>query len=117
MIYTAATSYDDIADSNIIELGVGCGILTCAASMMGASHIIGIDVDHDALIQAKENIQELGVDADLIQMDVASLLSNDELLIPFQAETVIMNPPFGTKIKGIDMIFLHAASKVLFMLL
>lgn len=36
MIYTAATSFDDIDERDILDLGCGCAILSIASVMMGA---------------------------------------------------------------------------------
>ncbi|KAK5669220.1 hypothetical protein QVD99_003632 [Batrachochytrium dendrobatidis] len=112
MIYTAATTFNDIVDQSIVDLGVGCGMLTCAAGIMGAAYTIGIDIDLDALHQAQENCDTLEVDVDLIHMNVRCLLEGMESR-GLMANTVLMNPPFGTKgNKGIDMVFLQAASKI-----
>jgi ribosomal protein L11 methyltransferase len=39
----------------IIDIGTGSGILSLAASMMGAEHAYGIDIDKPAIKHAKEN--------------------------------------------------------------
>lgn len=44
-----------------------------------------------------------------VQCDVAELLPSR---FAQKVDTVIMNPPFGTKNKGIDMIFLEKALQV-----
>jgi predicted RNA methylase len=58
---------------------------------------------------ALQNVQEYEVDVDIIIADIQSL--NLRQSKPF--DTIIMNPPFGTKAKGIDMVFLQQALKVL----
>lgn len=47
------------------------------------------------------------VQVDLVQCDIASLEGQERL----EADTVIMNPPFGTRVKGADMDFLRAGFK------
>lgn len=109
MIYTADSIYDDISDRSIVDLGIGCGVLTCASSLMGASKNIGIDIDGDALDQARRNCGQFEIDVDLIHTDVRQLLENCPNL---KADVVIMNPPFGTRNNGIDLVFLQVASRL-----
>lgn len=133
MLYTAQHSYDDIGSATVVDLGTGTGMLGIAAAIMGAGHVIGIDIDQDALEIAKRNIRGIlfgegdeddeddGDDGDeddgdsdpvpsmdLLQMDVTAIRTVPSL--HKCADTVLLNPPFGTKgNKGIDMEFLQAA--------
>ncbi|KAJ1799675.1 hypothetical protein LPJ59_001664 [Coemansia sp. RSA 2399] len=121
ILYTAETTYGDIDGKAVVDLGCGCGVLSIAASMMGASHVLGVDVDTGALETAQENIDEfeLGDTIDLVQGSIceqnsAGVLSlNEGMLSQMEQafDTAILNPPFGTKPgnKGIDMLFLQAA--------
>lgn len=72
---------------------------------------IGLDIDEEALEVARENASdfELADQMEWVQCDVAQLLPSR---FPHKVDTVIMNPPFGTKNKGIDMIFLEKALQV-----
>lgn len=92
--------------------------------MGAASHSMGFDIDSDALAQTRENLEQFGLQdhVDLVQIDLSQALSRIkedcmiknacQPLIPklFDCDTVLMNPPFGTKLKGIDMQFLEFAS-------
>ena len=51
---------------------------------------------------------KVGAQVDLVQGDVAALSSWAHL----RADTVIMNPPFGTRSKGADIAFLQAGIQV-----
>ncbi|KAJ3083402.1 hypothetical protein HK102_001096 [Quaeritorhiza haematococci] len=87
---------------------------------------MGFDIDTDALEQANENIEEFDLDGviDLVHMDIQeSVLTssmgpgNKGLNLPspwsrVKVDTVVMNPPFGTKNKGVDMNFLQLATTV-----
>ena len=84
-------------------LSIGCALLD-------ADYILGIDIDNDALMQCQENIDEfeLNQKIDLINCDCEKILNNKSLKGKF--DTVVTNPPFGTKNQGIDVIFLKVAS-------
>ncbi|KAJ2325644.1 hypothetical protein GGI00_004980 [Coemansia sp. RSA 2681] len=122
ILYTAETSYGDIDGKAVVDLGCGCGMLSVAASIMGASIVVGIDIDADALETAHDNIEdlEMGDMVDLVQAsicvrdpDTGELSLNGDLVAKMKGrfDTAILNPPFGTKPgnKGIDALFLQAA--------
>lgn len=63
------------------------------------SHTLGFDIDPEAIAIATENFEEFEVCVDVVQCDIERVC-----LRPKQFDTVIMNPPFGTKNnKGIDI--------------
>eukprot|EP00889_Picochlorum_renovo_P002689 jgi/Picre1/29719/NNA_005102.t1 len=107
LLYTAATSFDDVESKLVVDLGCGTGMLSIGAALLGAGHVLGIDADEDALCIAQENLDEYeGMPVDLVCARVehtASVVS---------ADTVITNPPFGTRSKGADMEFLRAAFRI-----
>lgn len=110
MVHTMAYTFDDIEDKLIADLGCGCGVLSIGSVMLGAGAVTGFDVDQDALEQFQENISDFEIDnIDLINMDIESL--NEGWANKF--DTVIMNPPFGTKHnKGLDLKFLQTGIKM-----
>ena len=85
-------------------------MLSIGAAILGACHVIGVDVDSDALEIARDNIDEFDdpLPIDLIQSSVQALVLQPRFL----ADTVIMNPPFGTRQKGADMEFLRVAFRI-----
>ena len=89
----------------VCDLGVGCGVLSVGACLLGAGHVTGFDVDPDALDIAGRNFAAFDIDnADLVQADVVGGC------VPRTGafDTVLMNPPFGTKHnKGIDLAFVR----------
>ncbi|KAJ1822586.1 hypothetical protein LPJ60_001979 [Coemansia sp. RSA 2675] len=122
ILYTAESSYGDIDGKAVVDLGCGCGMLSVAAAIMGASSVVGIDIDADALETALDNLEELEISdtVDLIQAslcvrapDTGELSLNNDLVAKMRGkfDTAILNPPFGTKPgnKGIDVLFLQAA--------
>lgn len=109
MLHTIHMTYDDIEDRCIADLGVGCGVLGIGCCMLGADYVLGVDIDQDALEICSANVKMLDIsNMDLVQNDIHSLVVNPGRL-EHAFDTVIMNPPFGTKNNaGIDMVFIKA---------
>lgn len=61
MIYTAANSFDDIREKTVADFGCGCGMLSIAAALMGAEKVYSLDIDPDALVICKRNLEDLGI--------------------------------------------------------
>lgn len=145
VLQVAAVEFDDIEEKSVIDLGVGTGVLAIGAKLMGAGHVLGIDVDRNALEECKENLgtYEPELEVELCLMDVVELIrrydyddeddnndveeeeeksENDEAAVKSvakrkdyvwpRADTVLTNPPFGTRRKGADVAFLAAAMKM-----
>nr|XP_004225823.1 methyltransferase-like protein 5 isoform X2 [Ciona intestinalis] len=140
LLHTAETQFGDICGKNVCDLGCGCGILSIGSSLLGANHCLGIDIDEDALEIFQSNCEayELNNVVECIQADIARFSPSRNMILAKRFDTVLMNPPFGTKsnkgsivchihtiyiyiyiykmqnvkfsIIGIDMEFLHAAS-------
>ena len=105
MMYTAA-QYGDIEDKSVCDLGCGPAMLGIASQVMGAASTVGFELDSSAIAVARDNIAEFEVEMDLVQCDVTHLPMGD---CGPQFDTVVMNPPFGTRTFGIDMIFVEKA--------
>ncbi len=82
----------------------------------GCSCTIGFDIDPNALEIAQENIDyfEVASSLELVRCDIAQMepQNYNHNHQTKMVDTVIMNPPFGTKLKGIDMVFLEKAIQV-----
>jgi putative methylase len=76
---------------------------------LNQSYTLGIEIDPDALNIAKENVSEMEVEGiDLMQGDIRDLCLKEQIV-----DTVVMNPPFGTKNnEGIDVLFLQQALRL-----
>lgn len=107
MLFTAENSFGDVSDKVVADFGCGCGTLGLAAALLGAEHVIGIDIDPQSIEIASENAEDLEVDIEFILCDVGSLSWSGPVV-----DTVVMNPPFGTRKKGADMDFLRVALKM-----
>lgn len=130
MLFTIHSTYDDLQDALVADLGVGCGVLSIGCVAMGAGACVGFDIDPDALQAAQQNAAEFELDPslELVQCNVAAENDSDEgdagdegedegerSVFPWRGavDTVVMNPPFGTKNNaGIDMAFLRRAISV-----
>lgn len=49
MLYTIETNYQDIEGKIVADLGSGCGMLSIGAFCLGAGHVIGFEIDRDAI--------------------------------------------------------------------
>lgn len=83
------------ADSSVLDVGVGSGILSLVAARLGANYALGVDIDEDAVAIARENVRkncqlctggsELG---GCIELKVGSI---DTLDISRQFDCILMN--------------------------
>jgi len=112
---------DDSESRTVCDLGCGTGMLTKSSLLAGASYVLGIDIDSQALSVARANCvpdsegSEDGDDGDdgdadsgavdFLCADVATWTRGKSRKFDF----AVLNPPFGTKRRGIDMFFLCAA--------
>ena len=99
----------DIEGKTILDLGCGTGILGFGCILLGASRVVGVDVDSAAIEVAKQNAEKVGLSSDDISFvvkDVNEMAISDFPLLKF--DTVVMNPPFGTKKEsGVDYEFVQ----------
>jgi putative methylase len=100
MLYSAYVQ-GDIADKKVLDLGCGTGMLAIGASLLGASEVIGLDIDDQALHVAEENARQLGAEVRLLHMKINEFQE--------KVDTVVMNPPFGAQRRHADRPFLEKA--------
>lgn len=73
------------AGKNVIDLGCGSGILSIAASMLGASYVAAFDYDELFLVNIKENLTHNRIEN--VRFSVGDVLKMDSL----QADYCLMN--------------------------
>jgi len=107
ILYLIEKNYEDISGMRVADFGCGPGILGIGCAYIGADLVTGYDIDDDALSIAYQNLDDTGLneEMDLVKTDVSKLkLSKTKYY-----DTIIMNPPFGTRKAGIDVAFLKTA--------
>jgi len=105
VLFTAHSTFDDIEGRTVLDLGCGTGMLSVGAGLMDPELVLGLDCDQDAIAIAKRNADEEEVMADFALCKVPHIPLNSKF------DTVIMNPPFGTRTAGADWMFLETALK------
>ncbi len=104
ILFLAETRYGDLKNRSILDLGCGSGILAIGAALLGAKEVVGIDINSESVEAAKRN-------ANLVQV-VVDFIAGDIEAIRGAFDVTVMNPPFGTRKKGMDAIFLQKAMSV-----
>ncbi|TMI24677.1 methyltransferase [Candidatus Bathyarchaeota archaeon] len=100
LLYMAGFEHRDL-QGEIIDLGTGTGRLAIGAAIMGSQKVVGVDIDEKAIALARENARATGVQVEWVVSDVAEVVG--------RYDTVIMNPPYGTRSPHLDVRFLERA--------
>ena len=103
ILFTACYVYDDILGKRVLDLGTGTGRLAVGASILGAGYVVGVDLDEASLKLASVARKSLR-DVDFVLADIGAIRG--------PVETVLMNPPFGTKKVHADLQFLDCALRL-----
>jgi putative methylase len=104
ILFRACYIHDDIHGKRILDLGTGTGRLAIGASILGAEYVVGVDIDEESLKCASAAQKLLHTDADFVLADIG--------VIHGSVQTVVMNPPFGTKKAHADIHFLDCALRL-----
>jgi putative methylase len=100
LLYMAGFEHHDLRGS-VLDLGTGTGRLAIGAALMGSTKVVGLDIDQTEIALAKENAQAAGVHVDWIVSDISEFTE--------KFDTVITNPPYGTRSTHADIRFLERA--------
>ncbi|MBI2646848.1 methyltransferase [Candidatus Woesearchaeota archaeon] len=101
---------EDIEGKVIVDLGCGTGLLGIGALLLGAKHVIFVDMDKNALEIAKYNTSK--VKSERYKLGRVEFICKDIEEIRLKADIVIQNPPFGTKVRHSDIHFLEKALQI-----
>jgi putative methylase len=101
---------EDIRDKIIADLGSGTGILGLGCLLLGAKKVYFVDIDDKVLEIAKNNLNKL---KEMFEIKGKSEFINDNISnFNEKVDIVIQNPPFGTKQKHIDKVFLEKSFEI-----
>lgn len=100
----------NLSGRTVADLGCGTGILGIGALLLGAKKVFFIDKDKNALRVLKENLLEIKGLMGLKKN--YTVIEGDICDFKEQVDTVIQNPPFGTRQKHIDRDFLEKAFEI-----
>ncbi len=100
-LLSVADTYHDIADKTVLDLGCGSGILAIGAALLGSRETVGVDINKESIETARKNAETLKVHLDLVIGDIGTIRGD--------FDTSVMNPPFGTRRRGMDVMFLKKA--------
>ena len=104
ILYIAGFVHGDIAGKRVADLGCGSGLLAIGAKLLGAREVVGIDIDKDCIEVARENCASLGCGVEFVVGDISALCGDFDV--------VVMNPPFGSWHRGLDVRFLMKAIEI-----
>ncbi len=105
ILFTALLN-GDIDNKKVIDLGCGTGIFSLGSALLGASEVIGVDTDEEAVLTAI-NVRDGWGLKDIVEFEV-----EDVEKYQGSSDTVIMNPPFGAQKRGADIPFLNKAVEI-----
>jgi putative methylase len=93
-----------------VDLGCGPGILGIGLLVLGAKKVYFVDFDRKVLDIAKKNLEK--VESESYTLGEAVFLCQDIANFNVQVDLVVMNPPFGIKVRHADKVFLKKAFEV-----
>lgn len=96
----------DIEGKTIADLGAGTGILGIGCLLLGAKKVYFVEKDKDAIKVLKENLEAFEIESGY------EIITDDIRGFDKKVDTVIQNPPFGTKTKHKDRVFLEIAMSI-----
>jgi len=100
----------DVAGRTVVDLGTGTGTFSLAAALRGATPVVGLDLDPDALVQARTNERRIGAPT------AVEWVRGDATRSPLCVTdvTVIMTPPFGAQhgSEHVDRQFLETTADI-----
>jgi putative methylase len=99
-----AFSSGDIEGRSVADLGCGNGIFSVGAKLLGASRVVGMDIDEDAVETASDNARALAVEVEFVVSEVSDFEG--------AFDTTIQNPPFGAQTRHADRAFIEKAISI-----
>eukprot|EP00884_Botryococcus_braunii_P019731 jgi/Botrbrau1/6441/Bobra.0034s0017.1 len=102
LLFTGESMYGDFCDRIVADLGCGTGTLGIGAALLGALHVVGVDVHPPALELAASNadlFEDLPID--FLQSDISWWAeAGGAPLRRRSVDTVVMKPPLWNAEEG-----------------
>ena len=95
-------------DDHVLDIGTGSGILAITAGLLGASKIVGTDIDEESVEIAAKNAKINGVNADFIVTDLLNGIETryDLVVSNIVAEIIMLILPELNRVLKNDGIFI-----------
>ena len=88
---TVASSPAEFDGKVVIDAGAGAGLITIAALVAGADHVIATDLDLNALAATRDNVRSILGDEAVSRISL--LVSDFRMLHLLNADVLVTNPP------------------------
>lgn len=99
----------DVRGKVILDAACGPGVLGIAALLMGAKKVFFVDKSQEAVEICRDNYEMIKKEYEIGE---AVFVVGNIGIFDSDVDTVLENPPFGTKEKHIDKLFLEKAFSV-----
>lgn len=96
----------DISGKVIVDAACGPGYLGLGCLLLGAKKVIFVDKSKEALEICKRNYDKLKLEFDVVGSE---FILKDIGDFDGKFDVMVQNPPFGTKVKHVDKLFLEKA--------
>lgn len=96
---------NDIDNKIIADLGCGTGVLGIGCMFFYPKNVYFVDIDERTLKKLENNLQ-------LFDLSNYEIINSDVSKFNEKVDTVIQNPPFGTKNEHADKVFLEKAFSI-----
>ncbi|CAG9319297.1 unnamed protein product [Blepharisma stoltei] len=107
MISTIQYDFDDIEGKIVADFGCGCGILSAGCLLMEPDTLYAVDVDMKCIEITQMHLEEVDGIVEYLHCNINEQMDLKGRVI----DTVITNPPFGTRVQGADLGFVVAGLK------
>ena len=82
-----------LLDCNVLDYGCGSGILAIAAQKLGAQHVVGVDIDAQAIIASRYNAQQNQVNIEFWDADAFTHATFDVVIANILSSALMVLAP------------------------